>query len=303
VRDVKDLECFLLDMDGTIYLGERLIDGARDFLQLLEDQGKRAIFLTNNSSKNKYHYQEKLAKMGIKVDPESIFTSGEATTVYLNQHHPGARIFLLGTPQLEEEFEKAGFKLIGKENNGFSGAFSSSPGTSRASRASETTAPGTMDIPASAGLSDFPDYVVLGFDTTLTYQKLWKACDYIRLGVKFIATHPDFNCPLGEGKYMPDAGAMIKFIQASTGATPLVIGKPNPYMVDSVCKKYRVSKNKMAMVGDRLYTDIEMGNKTGVTSVLVLSGETSLQKYRSSDTRASFVFPSVKEVEQELRST
>jgi len=261
VRKIEDIECFLLDMDGTLYLGDKLIEGAWEFLQILEEQGKQAIFLTNNSSKNKYNYHRKLAKMGIKADPENIFTSGEATAIYINKEKPGAKIFLLGTPLLEEEFKFWGFELV-----------------------HETT----------------PDYVVLGFDTTLTYEKLWKACDFIRQGVKFIATHPDYNCPIGAGKYMPDTGAMIKFIEASTGKTPLTIGKPSPYIVESLREKYQISHDSMAMVGDRLYTDIELGCKTGLTTVLVLSGETSLEQYRTSKVQATYVFSSVKELGQTL---
>ncbi len=262
MRDIKNIDCFLLDMDGTIYLGDKLIDGARDFLQTLEAQGKKVIFLTNNSSKNRYSYRDKLKTLGMHVNPEDIFTSGEATTIYLNKNQPGAKIFLLGTPLLKEEFESAGFKIISKGN---------------------------------------PDYVVLGFDTTLTYNKLWKACDYIREGVHYLATHPDYNCPVEKGKYMPDAGAMIKFIEASTGKNPLVIGKPHHHMIEGVIDKYKVSKDNMAMVGDRLYTDIKLGVNAGITTVLVLSGETTQQQYNNSDLKAQFLFPSVKEIARALK--
>lgn len=263
MRNIKDIDCFLLDLDGTIYLGESLIDGAREFLQILEAQGKKAIFVTNNSSKNKYSYQHKLEKMGLRVNPEKIFTSGEATTRYLNKNQPGAKIFLLGTPLLEDEFFNAGFELVSEA---------------------------------------VPDYVVLGFDTTLTYGKLWKACDHVRNDVIYIATHPDYNCPIGEGKYMPDAGAIIKFIAASTGKNPLVIGKPNHYIIASLCEKYKVGKENMAIVGDRLYTDIALGINTGITTVLVLSGETTQQQYQCSDIKASYLFSSVKELGQALKN-
>ncbi len=259
MKKIKDIDCFLLDMDGTIYLGDKLIEGAREFLKTIAAQGKRSIFITNNSSKNKYSYQEKLKKMKIEVNPEDIFTSGEATTIYLNKHKRGAKIFLLGTPLLEEEFIQAGFELV-------------SEGT--------------------------PDFVVVGFDTTLTYNKLWKACDYIRERVDYLATHPDYNCPIGSGSYMPDAGAIIKFIEASTGESPLVIGKPNHYIIDSLCEKYQLSIENTAIVGDRLYTDIRLGLNAGITTILLLSGETSPEQYYSSDLSASYVFPSVKELSQ-----
>ncbi len=258
---LKTIEYFLLDLDGTIYLGDRLIDGAADFLRTLESRGKKAFFLTNNSSKNRFSYRDKLKRLGIEVDPDQVFTSGEATAIYLRQNRPGAKIFLLGTPLLADEFRWAGFELIEQGE---------------------------------------PDCVVLGFDTTLTYEKLWKACDYIREGTPFIATHPDLNCPVGAGKYMPDAGAMIKCIEASTGITPVVIGKPNRYMIDSLNAKHNIERGKIAVVGDRLYTDIRLGYDAGLATILVLSGETNVAQYRSSPLKASYVYPSVKELARDL---
>ena len=256
---LKEIQCFLLDMDGTFYLGNTLIDGARDFLHLLNAQGKQFIFLTNNSSKNNREYQKKLEKMGCKVDMDRVFTSGEATTLYLNKETPGATIFLLGTPLLEQEFIEAGFKLVND-----------------------------TDIK--------PDYVVLGFDTTLTYDKLWRACDLIREGIPYIATHPDYNCPLEGGKFMPDTGSVIKLIEASTGVMPTVIGKPNRYIVDTLLEKYSLKRENVAMVGDRLYTDIKTGENAGITSILVFSGETTEDMYRESSVKADYTFPSIKEL-------
>lgn len=261
---IQDIMYFLLDMDGTFYLGNELIDGALAFLETLEQRGKDFIFLTNNSSKNKRSYQHKLHELGCDVDEEKIFTSGEATTIYLNNQKPGANVFLLGTPLLEEEFERAGFTLV-NETDGK------------------------------------PDYVVLGFDTTVTYDKLWKACDFVRSDVPYIVTHPDYNCPIEEGKFMPDAGAMIDFIAASTGKKPHVVGKPNHDIIDAICKKYGFQKQKMAMVGDRLYTDIMTGVNAGITSILVLSGETNMADYNGSNVKADYIYPSIKELGEDLR--
>lgn len=260
---LKEKDTFLLDMDGTIFLGNELIDGALTFLDTLKQKGKRYIFLTNNSSKNKLIYVEKLRKLGIIASPEEIFTSGEATTRYLKRNHEGAKIFLLGTPALEEEFEREGFMLV-KE------------------RGAEI------------------DFVVLGFDTTLTYDKIWGACEYIAGGVEYIATHPDFNCPLPNDAFMPDAGAMAAMIEASTGKKPKVIGKPNKEVVESIAHKYGLDTTKMAMVGDRLYTDIQTGINAGITSVLVFSGETKEKDYEESSIIADFAFSSVKQMIEEV---
>ena len=259
MKDLKEKKVFLLDMDGTIYLGDHLIDGVKEFLKALEDKGKRYIFLTNNSSKSKEIYVKKLKNLGIDAHEEDVFTSGEATTMYLKKQKKGAKIYLLGTKALEDEFEKEGF-ILEKERH--------------------------RDI----------DYVVLGFDTTLTYEKLWGACEYISEGVEYIATHPDFNCPLADDKFMPDAGAMAAFIEASTGKTPRVIGKPNKEIIHSIAWKYDLDKEDMVMVGDRLYTDIKTGENAGITSVLVYSGETGENDYKNSDIRADYVFDSIKDM-------
>ncbi|SNS97444.1 HAD-superfamily subfamily IIA hydrolase, TIGR01457 [Anaerovirgula multivorans] len=259
MENLKEKNVYLLDMDGTIYLGDELIDGSKKFLETIKNQGKRYIFLTNNSSKSKEIYVEKLNRLGIQASEEEVFTSGEATTMCLKKEKEGAKIYLLGTEALEEEFIREGF-ILEKERH--------------------------KNI----------DYVVLGFDTTLTYEKLWAACEYISEGVEYIATHPDFNCPLPNDKFMPDAGAMAALIEASTGKTPKVIGKPNKEIVESIASKYGLKKEDMVIVGDRLYTDIKTGENAGIVSVLVYSGETKQEDYRKSETRADYVVNSVKDM-------
>lgn len=261
---LEHIKCFLLDMDGTFYLGDTLIDGAQDFLEILKYQGKKFIFLTNNSSKNKSAYKEKLSALGCWVNEEQIYTSGEAAIWYMKKNCPGNRIYLMGTEPLMKEFEAEGFILV-------------------------------------SGRDQKPDYVVLGFDTTLTYEKIWAACDYLREGVPFISTHPDFNCPLEDNKYMPDAGSMIKMFEASTGVSPVIIGKPYSYIVEAILEKYDVKKEEIAIVGDRLYTDIKTGINSCITSILVLSGETSEKMYKESDIHADYVFPSIKYIGEKLK--
>ena len=249
MEKLENIKCHLLDMDGTIYLGNKLIDGAREFLEKLKEKGIRYIFLTNNSSKNKDRYVEKLNKLGIEAHREDVFSSGEATTIYLNKKEKKAKVFLLGTKDLEDEFEKAGFELV-KER---------------------------------------------------TYEKLWIACEYIANGVEYIATHPDFNCPLENGKFMPDAGAMIAFIKASTGKEPTVIGKPNSHIIDAIIEKYNLKKSELAMVGDRLYTDIRTGIDNGLTSILVMSGETDKKMLEETIYKPDYIFNSVKELKEEIK--
>jgi HAD superfamily hydrolase (TIGR01450 family) len=147
-----------------------------------------------------------------------------------------------------------------------------------------------------------PEWLVLGFDTTLTYDKLWRLCDLVRQGLPYLATHPDLNCPI-PGGFMPDIGAMIAFIQASTGREPdIVIGKPNRLIVDLLARKLNLPVEKMTMIGDRLYTDIALGQSAGVATVLVLSGETRLEDLEGSPFQPDYVFDDLGAVGQYLQS-
>ncbi len=177
--------------------------------------------------------------------------------------HPGAAVFLVGTPPLEDEFRQHGFQLVQKD----------------------------------------PDLVVLGFDTTLTYRKLWTLCDHVRAGVPYIATHPDFNCPTETG-WMPDVGAMIAFVKAATGREPdLVVGKPNRIIVDAAAIKLKLAVEQLAMIGDRLYTDIALGQSSGIATVLVLSGETTPGDLQESPFKPDYVFQDLAGVADYLEGT
>jgi len=247
--------CFLLDMDGTFYLGDRLLPGALEFIDLLRRRRTAFLFLTNNSSRSRREYADKLRRLGLDLPDEQIFTSGEATARYLKKQSPGARLYVVGTPPLEAEFDAHGFQRV----------------------------------------EDAPQFVVLGFDTTLTYAKLWKLCDFVRAGVPYIATHPDINCPT-DGGFMPDIGAMIRLVAASTGREPdVVVGKPHPPMVEALTEKTGLPASAIAMVGDRLYTDIALG-KAGLTTVLVLSGETGRDDLTGSPFQPDYVMADLAEL-------
>lgn len=227
------VRCFMLDMDGTFYVGERLVEGALAFIELLRQQGRDFLFLTNNSSKDARQYVAKLARLGLPVPARQVLTSGEATAAHLHDVQPGARVYVVGTPALEQEFQARGFSADDRH----------------------------------------PDYVVLGFDTGLDYAKLWRMCDLVRAGTPYIATHPDFNCPTETG-YMPDIGATIAYVRASTGRDPdLTVGKPNRLIAEQAAARVGRPLAELCMVGDRLYTDIALGAAAGVPTVLVLSGE------------------------------
>lgn len=254
--------CFALDMDGTIYLGERWIDGAQAFLERIEATGRNYVFVTNNSSKNASVYVEKLARMGLFVGEEKIVTSGQATIYYLQKHFPGKKVFLLGNELLREEFAQAGIRL--EEN--------------------------------------VPEVVVTAFDTSLDYQKMCRVCDFVRAGLPYLATHPDYNCPTENG-FIPDAGAIHAFIHASAFRYPdRIIGKPNEDIIEYLTTRVNTERSRIAMVGDRLYTDIAAGRNHGLKSILVLSGEASKEDAERSEIKPHLLFSSVKEMIPLLRT-
>ncbi len=259
VKNIREIKNWLLDMDGTIYLGERLIPGALDFLAEIRQSGGRAIFLTNNSSSSPENYVKKLNRLGIDADISDVFTSGDAAAELLkNRFGFGSSGYVMGTPALEKLMADNGFKLVSE--------------------------------------GEKADFVLLGFDKTLTYDKIRIACDYINAKVPFFATHPDFLCPTETG-FIPDTGSMIAMFRAATGVSPEIAGKPERAMADAAFSKYGIAPEDTAMVGDRLMTDIAFGNRAGLTAVLVLSGETSLESYSSqSEVRADFIYSSVAEI-------
>lgn len=248
--NLQDVKLFLLDMDGTFYLGDRLIDGSLDFIDRVRATGRDFLFLTNNSSHNAAFYVEKLKKMGLVIPRKKVMTSGEATCEKLKELYPGRRAFVLGNEFLLEEFAEAGIEVDMQR----------------------------------------PEIVVIGFDTTLDYKKLQAVCDFVRAGLPYIATHPDFNCPTETG-FMPDIGAIMAFIEASTGRRPdLVVGKPNTGIVEAVLRRTGLKTNELAMVGDRLYTDIETGLRSGMLSILVMSGETTPDMLAAAERKPDLVF-------------
>ena len=244
------VRCFLLDMDGTFYLGDKLIEGSLDFLAALERTGRTARFLTNNSSKSAAVYAQKLQRMGVDEKYRDVMTSGHAAAHYCLKKFPGGKCHLLGNPMLAEELTGMGLQLT----------------------------------------EDEPDYVLVAFDTTLDYAKMCKVCDYIREGKPYIATHPDYNCPTETG-FIPDMGAIMAFIEASTGRkADIILGKPYGGIVEEALDRTGFKLEEMAMVGDRLYTDVATGVNHGMIGILVLSGEATMEDVAVSDVKPDLIF-------------
>lgn len=261
MRELREIELFMLDMDGTIYLEDELIPGAKDFFSLLEQQNKEFVFMTNNSSKSKYVYLEKLKKLGIETSIENIISSINCTIDYLKKENKRQKIYLVGTEAFKNELIREGFDVV----------------------------------PVDYRENDV-DYVIVGFDTELNYEKIIGACFYISKNVKYLATNIDLRCPIKNNNYIPDCGAIVNMIESATDKRPVFFGKPNKNIVEFVSHKFNVSINKISCVGDRLYTDIALGINSGAKSVCVLTGEATKKEISHSLYKPDYCFQSINEL-------
>lgn len=233
-----------LDMDGTIYSGGTLFESTPAFLALMSQLGIGHTFLTNNSSKSVQDYIRHLRGFGIAATEQQLYTSTQATLGYLKEHLPKVRrLFVLGTKSMSVEVEAAGFAL---------------------------TADSAVDE---------PDAVLVGFDTGLVFTRLCRAAYWINRGKPFIATHPDRVCPTDQPTVLVDCGSMCAALEKATGRAPqVVLGKPDPRMLSGILRRHGLKPDELAMVGDRLYTDMAMARNAGALGVLVLSGETTAEQ-------------------------
>ena len=232
-----------LDMDGTIYLSNSIFPFTLDFLAKLDRLGISYSFLTNNPTRSLEDYMSKLERMGIHCTREQMYSTVPATIDYIKTHYPSARkLFMLGTPSMISQFEEAGF------------------------------------VSAADSADDVPDLLVVAFDTTLEYSRLCRAAWWASKGLPYIATNPDKVCPTDMPTVLVDCGSLCKCIEMATGRCPdVTIGKPDPAMLAGIENRYGLAPSQIAMVGDRIYTDVEMAYNAGAFGVLVLSGETTLE--------------------------
>lgn len=232
-----------LDMDGTIYLGDTLFPFTKKFLEELSSAGIGYSFLTNNPSKSISDYLRKLYNLGIDADEENMYTTSLAAIDYIKSHYPEAvKLFLLGTPSMISQFEKAGF------------------------------------VSCADSPDDVPDVLVAAFDMTLDYSRLCRAAWWASQGVPYIATNPDRVCPTDQKVVLVDCGSICKCIEHATGRQPdITLGKPDPNMLKGILDRHGLKPEEIAMVGDRIYTDTAMAHNAGAFGVLVLSGETTIE--------------------------
>ena len=260
---LREKRLFLLDMDGTIYLDDRLFDGTLDFLSYVNSIGGRYVFLTNNSSRSVEDYVAKLARLGIAATADDFFTSTDATVLDLGKRNY-RKIYALGTSSFRRQLAAAG-------------------------------------LPVTDCLADDIDCLCMGFDTELTFGKLEDACRLLGRGVDYIATNPDWVCPTSYG-YVPDCGSVADMLRRATGRSPRFIGKPQPDMPLLAIQKTGFAKEQAIVIGDRLYTDIACGVNAGISSVFVLSGEGTEEDLARSEIKPTYVYRDILAVYRDLRA-
>ncbi len=246
---------FLFDLDGTLYLGDRLFDGVCELLSLIRARGGQYRFLTNNSSRSVGAYVQKLTRLGVTAEESDFLTSVDALTYYLREHGgEDKRYYVCGTESMKSQLRAAGFAI----------------------------AEGRADA----------DALLMGFDTELTFQKLEDACILLGQGVPYIATNPDWVCPTSYG-FVPDCGSVCEMLWRATNRRPVVIGKPEPLMPQLAMLESGVSAQETLLIGDRIYTDIASGANALIDTLLVLSGETKEEDLPDARPQPSFVLPDV----------
>lgn len=258
----KITDGFMFDLDGTLFLEDKVLPGAVEILHYLKSKNSPYCIMTNNSSLSRKDYLIKLDRLKLEVSAEQVLTSGVATFKYL-QNREISSVFLLGTPSLKEEFRQAGFNLTDVE--------------------------------------DEVEAVVLAFDKSLDFEKMCIAHKLLmKPDIKYFATHPDIVCPMKNGT-IPDCGAMIALFAASTGRKPEIIGKPYATMVEMAAELLGVAVKNLMIVGDRIYTDMQMGFDAGCKTALVLSGESTIESLRQAARKPDYVFENVAGLLEELK--
>jgi len=250
---------FILDLDGTVYLGERLIPGADRVIRLLREKGGKVVFLSNKPLRRRDDYAEKLTRLGIPASPEDVISSTFVLIRYLQERAPGTKVFVIGEPPFLAEMAQAGFLI--------------------------TEDPGEIE------------YVIAAFDRTFDYRKLNIAFQAIMKGAHFIATNPDRTCPFDEGE-LPDCAAVIAALEAVTlKKVEAIAGKPSPITIRVVLDHMGLLPGDCLIAGDRLETDIRMGLESGIRTALVMTGVTTAAMLESSPIKPDYVLQSIADME------
>lgn len=256
---------FLLDMDGTLYVDERLFDKVPEFLARVRESGGRYLFLTNNSSRGVEGYIEKLERLGIATGPEDYLTSVDAAIDLLRREYPGQKCYAAGTESFRSQLQAAG-------------------------------------IPVTTRVEEDVDILLSGFDRELTFQKLEDSCILLERDVTWLATNPDWVCPTWYGA-VPDCGSVCQMLTNATGREPIFIGKPQPAMAELAMRRTGFGREETVLIGDRVYTDIACAVNAGIDSILVLSGEGTREDTEKFGVRPTWIYDDIAAVYREMEET
>ena len=265
-HNLKSKKLYLLDMDGTLYLDDRLFDGTEEFLSHIRETGGRYVFLTNNSSKGRDSYIEKMQKLGIAARPEDFITSVDALVYRLKDCYGKEavtrKLYIMGTESFKEQMRAEGFNVT--------------------------------DV-----LGDDIEVLAIGFDRELIFSKLEDACRLLVRGIDYFATNPDWVCPTEYG-YVPDCGSFAFMLEKATGRKPEFVGKPEPQMAYLAMERFGFRPEQTLLIGDRLYTDIACGKNAGIDTAFVLSGEGTLKDIEETGIEPSYIFDGVGQISDEI---
>lgn len=260
---MKDIRGFIFDLDGTVYLGNKLIPGARETIALLRSQGKKVIFLTNYPLEKRLEKIEKFKKLGIEADIEDVINSIYVLTEYLTDIGPNLRILPIAERVLIQKLEARGHVISYDPKN--------------------------------------VDYVVISWDREFNYEKLNLALQAVRHGAKMIATNPDRTCPVEDGEVVPDAAGMIGAIEGVTGKkVDLMVGKPSLIMANFAIKSLGLKPHECIMVGDRIETDMLMGQNAGMRTAWVKTGVSRPEDLEKSEIKVDYVLDSIASIQDYL---
>lgn len=262
---LKNKKYFLFDIDGTLAVDDTLYEGSYDLIKYIKKINGRAFYITNNSVKCRKDYMEKFARWGIDTDEDQFMTASYATCCYLKEHYCDKKIFVVGTPSFIEEMHSFGLNV---------------------------TEVDMKDV----------DCVVVGFDRTLDYQKVERACELLtNPEIDYIGTNPDLRCPTGFG-FIPDCGAICNMISAAVDRQPYYVGKPNKEIAEMCMRQVNATPEEVIVVGDRLYTDIACGINAGVETAVVFTGEAKEEDLKDTEFKPDYSFVTIREFFEAIRN-
>lgn len=263
---LKDKKLFLLDIDGTVCKGKQLLGGVKEFLKEIKTRGGQFVFITNNATKSIADYIRMFQEFGIPSDYSNFITASYATVQYLKRNYKDQLIYVVGTKSFIRELKKNGINV--------------------------TTDCEDPDIACA----------LISYDNQLTYEKIQDTCELLsKREIGYLATNPDMVCPIEFG-YVPDCGAICEMLYHAVKKQPYYIGKPEKEMIEYSLKKNHFTKDETLIVGDRMYTDILCGVRSGVETALVLTGEAELSDVKKSEYQPTYIFDSVEQLYKEWRS-